>query len=67
MRFKRVRRGTKKTLKLRVTGLCEGNSPVIGKFPAQKASNAENVLFDDVIMNTIVTEAKIQINIFRYI
>ena len=29
--------------KLRVTGLCEGNSPVTGEFPAQKASYAENV------------------------
>ena len=27
--------------KLRVTGLCEGNSPVTGEFPAQSASNAE--------------------------
>ena len=27
-----------------------GNSPVTGEFPAQKASNAENVPFDDVIM-----------------
>ena len=33
----------KKTSKLRVTGLCEGNSPVAGEFPAQRASNAENV------------------------
>ena len=32
-----------KTSKLRVTGLCEGNSPVTGEFPAQKASNVENV------------------------
>ena len=32
-----------KTSKLRVTGLCEGNSPVTGEFPAQRASNAENV------------------------
>ena len=32
----------KKASKLRVTGLCEGNSPVIGDFPAQMASNAEN-------------------------
>ena len=24
-------------------GLCEGNSPVTGEFPSQKASNAENV------------------------
>ena len=34
----------KKTSKLRVTGLCEGNSPVTGEFPAQMASNAENVI-----------------------
>ena len=33
----------KKTSKLRVTGLCEGNAPVTGEFPAQRASNAENV------------------------
>ena len=37
------RRTSKKTLKLRVTGLCAGNSPMTGEFPAQKASNAENV------------------------
>ena len=29
--------------KLRVTGLCEGNSPVTGEFPAQRASNAKNI------------------------
>ena len=28
---------------LRVTDLCEGNLPVTDEFPAQKASNAENV------------------------
>ena len=33
----------KKTSKLRVTGLCEGYSPVTGEFPAQRASNAEDV------------------------
>ena len=33
----------KKTSKLRVTGLGEGNSPVTGEFPAQRASDAENV------------------------
>ena len=27
----------------RITGLCVGNSPGTGEFPAQKASNAENV------------------------
>ena len=34
---------SKKTSKLRVTGLCVGNSPVTGEFPAQMVSNAENV------------------------
>ena len=34
---------SKKTSKLRVTSLCVGNSPVTGEFPAQKASNAENI------------------------
>ena len=29
------------TSKIRVTGLCEGNSPVTGEFPAQMASNAD--------------------------
>ena len=33
----------KKTSKLRVTGLCEGNPPDISGFPSQRASNAENV------------------------
>ena len=37
------RRKLKKTSKVRVTGLCAGNSPVTGEFPAQMASNAENV------------------------
>ena len=32
-----------KTSKLRVTGLCVGNSPGTGEFHAQMASNAENV------------------------
>ena len=38
-----IRRTSKKTSKLRVTGLCAGNSPETGEFPAQMASNAENV------------------------
>ena len=37
------RRWSKKTSKLRVTGLCEGNSPVTGEFFARRASNAKNV------------------------
>ena len=36
-------RRSKKISKLRVTGLCAGNSPETGEFPAQMASNAENV------------------------
>ena len=37
------RRRSRKTSNLRVTGLCQGNSPVTGEFPAQRTSNAENV------------------------
>ena len=37
------RRRSKETSKLRVTGLCAGNSPGTGEFPAQMASYAENV------------------------
>ena len=47
-RFDRVlnrlfRRRSMKATKLRVTDLCERNSPVTSDFPAQKASNAENI------------------------
>ena len=31
------------TIKALVTGFCMGNSPLTGEFPAQRASNAENV------------------------
>ena len=34
---------TKEKSKLRITGLCAGNSPVTGEFPAQMASYMENV------------------------
>ena len=44
------RRRSKKTSKLCITGLCAGNSPLTGEFPAQMAGNAEMFLFDDVIM-----------------
>ena len=40
------RRRSKKTPKLRVTGLCEGNSPVTGAFPAPRVSNTEMLPFD---------------------
>ena len=50
----------KKTSKLRVTGLCAGNSPGTGEFPAQMASDAENVSIDDVIMDTDMYAEKIR-------
>ena len=37
------RHKSKKTSKLHITGLCAGNSPVPGEFPAQRASNTESV------------------------
>ena len=45
------RRRWKITSKPRVTGLCAGNSPVTDEFAAQRASNAENVSIDDIIMS----------------
>ena len=32
-------------------GLCAGNTPMTGEFPAQRESNAEMFPFDDVIMS----------------
>ena len=46
----RLFRRSKKTPKFRVTGLCERNSSVTGKFPTQKASNTENVFIFYFIM-----------------
>ena len=37
------RRRSKKTSKLRVTGICEGNPPVTGGFPSHRASDVGNV------------------------
>ena len=37
------RRRSNKTSKSALLALCEGNSPVTGEFPAQRASNAEHV------------------------
>ena len=45
------RRRSKNTFKLRVTGLCVGNSPVTGEFPPRRASTGANMFsFHDVIM-----------------
>ena len=44
------RRRSKKTSKLRVTGLCEGNSPVTGEFPHKGPVTRKMFSFEDVIM-----------------
>ena len=44
------RRRSKKTSKLRVTGLCVGNSPGTGEFPHKWPVTRKMFLFDDVIM-----------------
>ena len=44
---------SKKTLKLRFTGLCKGNSSVTGKFPAQMIRAQKMFPFDDVIIQAI--------------
>ena len=44
------RRRSKKTSKLRVTGLCEGNSPMTGEFPHKGPVTRKMFPFDDVIM-----------------
>ena len=41
---------SKKTWKLRVTGLCVGNSPVTGEFPHKWPVGGKMCPFDDVIM-----------------
>ena len=46
------RRRSKKTLKLRVTGLCEGNSPVTGEFPHEGPVTWKMLPVDDVIMES---------------
>ena len=42
---------SKETSKLRVTGLCVGNSPVIGEFPHKRPVARKMFPFDDVIMD----------------
>ena len=48
------RRISKKTSKLRVTGLSEGNSPVTGEFPTQPVTR-KMFPFDDAIMTARCT------------
>ena len=47
------RRRSKKTSKLRVTGLCVGNSPVSGEFPHKWPVTRKMFPFDDVIMISV--------------
>ena len=49
------RRRSKKTLKLRVTGLYEGNSPVTDEFPHKGPVTRKMFPFDDVIMWLLLT------------
>ena len=51
---------SKKTSKFHVTGLCAGNSPGTGEFPAQMASNAEMFPFDDVIIMRVLSHHQVQ-------
>ena len=46
------RHRSKKTSKLRVTGLCEGNSPMTSQFPHKGPVTRIFFPFDDVIMDT---------------
>ena len=59
------RRRSKKISKLRVTGLCTENSPETGEFPAQMASNAENVSIwwrnhDVIRLQCVIVNDKLQ-------
>ena len=52
---------------LRVTGLCEGNSPVTVGFPAQRASNAENASIWWRLHDTLWTRHHFADDIFKFI
>ena len=45
-----LRRRSNKTSKHRVTGLCAGNSPVTGEFPAQRPVPRKMFQFDDFLI-----------------
>ena len=55
------RRRSNKTPKLRVTGLCEGNSPMTSEFPAQSAITRKMFPFDDGIMTIKVSVAMFEV------
>ena len=51
----------KKKSKLRVTVLCVGSSPVTDEFPAQMASNAENVSIWWRLLNIFVGKRSVRL------
>ena len=51
-----LRRRSKKTSKLRVTGLCEGNPPVTCGFPHKGSMTRKMFPFDDAIMDMLLVE-----------
>ena len=62
---------SKKTSKLRVTGLCEGNSPVTDEFPSQRASNAENASIwwrhhEDKLLQPRVSVVSMSLNVYLF-
>ena len=59
------RRRSKKTSKLRVTGLCEGNSPLTGEFPHKGPVTRKMFLFDDVIMCILFIETRCHTSCMR--
>ena len=56
-----VRHTSKKTSKFRVTGLCEGNSPVSSEFTVQNASKAENVSIRRHHDMTVLTQSRCKV------
>ena len=50
-------RWSKKPSKLRVTGLCAGNSTVTGEFPHKRPITWKMILFDDIIMKVLAMSA----------
>ena len=62
-----IRCRSKKTSKLRVTGLCEGNSPGTGEFPTQMTSNGENASIwwrhHDICMKMCVFSVNVNIGV----
>ena len=55
---------SKKTSKLCVTGLCKGNSPMTGDFPAHRASDAEKCFH---LMTSLCNEESYQCRSFMYV